>query len=245
MFFNPGSLILFIACTLLSLLAAGYVKLRFARGQQVPLRSGMTGAEVAQAILRDNDVRDVTVHEHQGFLSDHYSPTAKTLNLSSAVYHGTDAAAAGVAAHEVGHALQHAQGSLSMWGRTVLVYPAHFGQTLAPWLIMAGLMMGAAHQAAHHVHGLAYMIAVGGVAMFGLATLCSLVIVANEFNASARARVALMRLGITRPGEEDEAVRGVLTAAGLTYVAAAVTAIAQLLYWAMQAGLLGGRSDDR
>lgn len=246
MFFGFGPLHLAIlgGGMLLSLAASGYVKYKFNRGKEVPLRSGKTGAEIARAILRQNDVTDVTVREHQGFLSDHYSPTEKTLNLSPDVYNGTTAAAAGVAAHEVGHALQHAQGDLSMWARTILVYPAHFGSMLAPWIVIAGIFMGSAEQIAKGTPGMAYYLAIGGVFLFGIALLCSLFIVANEFNASSRAKLALVTMGLTRPGEEDDAVKGVLTAAGLTYVAAAIVAAMELLYWAYRAGLIGGRRDD-
>lgn len=237
---DPIYLAIIGGCMLLSLLASGYVKARFKRGQQVPLRSGYSGAEVAQMILQKEGITDVTVHEHQGFLSDHYHPTKKTLNLSPDVYHGTNAAAAGVAAHEVGHALQHAQNDITMWGRSVLVYPAYFGSAFAPYLIIAGIIM-AGGQA---LTGNAYWLAMAGVALFALGTLSAVIIVFNEFNASARARHHLVRLGIVSGPEEDATVRGVLNAAGMTYLAAAIAAIAQLLYWMWRAGLLGGQRRD-
>lgn len=227
---------------LLSLAASGYVKWAFMQGQQVGLRSGMTGAEVARAILRHNDVHDVQVVEHQGFLSDHYNPAAKTLALSPEVYHGRTAAAGGVAAHEVGHALQHAQGDLTMWARTVLVYPANFGSMLGPWLVIAGLALAGGRALVEGTF--AHTLALVGVAGFGVAVACSIFIVFNELNASSRARVALAGMGITRPGEEDDAVRSVLRAAALTYVAAAITALLHLLYWAWKAGLIGGQRRD-
>ena len=225
----------------LGLLASAYVKLRFNRGRSVGLRSGLSGADIAQAILRHEGIRDVRVEPHQGFLSDHYNPTSKVLALSPDVYHGQHAAAAGVAAHEVGHALQHARGDLSMWGRTILVYPAHFGSMLAPYLVMAGLGLGAAQGLAEG--SFAWWLAVVGLGLFGVSTLCSLIIVVNEFNASARARTALIQLGIVRSGtEEEDTVRGVLTAAGLTYVASAATSLMYLLYFA---ALVFGRRDER
>lgn len=236
---DPLYLAIIGGCMLLSFLASMYVKVRFKRGQRVELRSGLSGAEIARKILDREGVSDVTVHEHQGFLSDHYHPTKKTLNLSPDVYHGTNAAAAGVAAHEVGHALQHAQGDLSMWGRSILVYPANFGSMFAPYLVIAGIIM-AGGQA---LTGGAYWLAMSGVALFSLGTLCAIIIVFNEFNASARARVALTQLGIVGTAEEDATVRGVLNAAGMTYLAAAIGALAQLLYWMYRAGLIGGRRD--
>lgn len=226
----------------LSLAASGYVKYKFNKGKAVQLRSGMTGAEIARAILRQNDVVDVEVHEHQGFLSDHYNPGAKTLNLSPDVYHGRSAAAAGVAAHEVGHALQHAQGAMSMWARTILVYPAHFGSMLAPWLIIIGLFMSEGGKLLPNTWQ--HTLALVGVFGFGIALACSVFIVMNEFDASARAKTALATMGVTRPGEEDDTVKGVLTAAGLTYVAAAIVALMELLYWAWRAGLIGGQRRD-
>lgn len=244
MHFDPIYWVILGVGMVLSLAAGGYVKYRFSRGRDVALSSRMSGADVARAILREQGITDVQVQEHQGFLSDHYNPMEKTLNLSPEVYRGRDAAAAGVAAHEVGHAVQHAHGDLTMWGRTILVYPAHFGSSLGPILVFIGILMGSAQEVAHGVKGFAYWLAVGGVGLFGLAFLCSLVIVFNEFNASARARTSLQMLGITRAGEEDDTVRGVLLAAGLTYVAAAAVALMQLVYWAMRAGLLGGRRDD-
>ena len=242
MYFTSESIVYWLilgGCFLLSLLASGFVKARFRRGQQVQLQSGYTGEQVARLILKSEDITDVEVVEGQGFLSDHYSPTEKALHLSPEVFNGTNAAAAGVAAHEVGHALQHHQGDLSMWGRTILVYPAYFGANFAPLLIMIGAGMGIAqHGVEHSMWGL--YLAYAGVALFGVSTLCSLIVVFNEFNASARARVQLARLGITHGAQEEATVGGVLTAAGLTYLAAAIGSLAQLLYWMWRSGLIGG-----
>lgn len=243
--FDPVYIIILVFSMLLSGGAALLVKLQFSRGQKIAIRSGLTGHEVAERILRDAGITNVTVHEHQGFLSDHYNPMDRTLHLSPEVYNGTDAAAAGVAAHEVGHAIQHAHGYFPMWIRSALVPLANIGSMLGPWLVIIGIFMGSADQLAKGHPGWASWLAIGGVALFGMAAAFSLVTVPVEFNASARARDRLVALGITSPGAEDAAVRGVLTAAGLTYVAAAVTALIQLIYWAWRAGLIGGgRRDD-
>lgn len=243
--FDPVYLIILVAGMALSGGAALLVRLQFARGKKVPIRSGLTGREVAERILRDAGISNVTVSEHQGFLSDHYNPVDRSLHLSPDVFHGTDAAAAGVAAHEVGHAIQHAHGYFPMWIRSALVPMANLGSMLGPWLVIIGIFMGSADQMLKGQPGLAAWLAIGGVALFGAAAAFSLVTVPVEFNASARARDRLVALGITAPGAEDAAVRGVLTAAGLTYVAAAVTALMQLIYWAWRAGLIGGgRRDD-
>jgi Zn-dependent membrane protease YugP len=127
--------------------------------------------------------------------------------------------------------------------RSILVPMANIGSMLGPWIVIIAAAMGAAQQAAAGKQGLALTIGIIGVVLFGAATLFTLVTVPVEFNASARAKERLVALGITRPGAEDDAVRGVLTAAGLTYVAAAITSIAWLVYYLMQLGLLGGRDD--
>ncbi len=242
--FDPIYLIILGVSMVLSLVTSAFVKNRFASGAKIAIASGLTGRQVAERILRDADIVDVTIQEHQGFLSDHYNPMTKTLALSPEVYNGISAASAGVAAHEVGHAIQHARGYAPMWARSVLVPVANIGSMLGPWVIIAGTFLGAAHQAASVHHGLGYMKAVGVVILIGAATLFTVITVPVEFDASARAKDKLITLGITRPGEEANAVRGVLTAAGLTYVAAAISSIMMLIYWMAQAGLLGGRRDD-
>lgn len=242
--FDPIYIGILVVGMVLSGGAALLVKLQFARGQKIAIRSGMTGREVAERILQDAGITNVTVNEHQGFLSDHYNPMDRSLHLSPDVYNGRDAAAAGVAAHEVGHAIQHARGYFPMWIRSFLVPMANIGSMLGPWLVIIGIFMGSADQMLKGQPGLAAWLAIGGVALFGMAAAFSLVTVPVEFNASSRARDRLVALGITAPGAEDAAVRGVLTAAGLTYVAAAVVALMQLVYWAWRAGLLGGGRRD-
>lgn len=244
----PNDMLIYIGIMVVGFAISGgaalLVKLAFARGARIAIRSGMTGREVAEAILRDADIRDVKVVEHQGFLSDHYNPMNKTLALSPDVYHRATASAAGVAAHEVGHAIQHARGYAPMWMRSILVPVANLGSMLGPVIIMVGGGLGAAEQAAKGIPGLGLTLALIGVGLFVAATLFTLITVPVEFNASSRAKERLIALGITRPGEEDNAVRGVLTAAGLTYVAAAVTSILWLLYWLWRAGLIGGQRRD-
>ncbi len=227
---------------LMSLGASAMVKLRFNRGRAVSLASGMTGAEVAAALVKDAGLQGVTIVEHQGFLSDHYNPMTRTLALSPHVYHGTDASAAGVAAHEAGHALQHAQNYLPMWFRSLIVPVANIGSMLGPMVIIGAIMLGAADAASQG--GLGRTLAIVGVAMFGAATVFSLITVPVEFDASSRAKERLIALRIVRPGVEADTVRGVLTAAGLTYVAAAISSVLMLLYWAWRAGLIGGQRRD-
>jgi len=236
--FDPLYIILLLGTLALSGIVSWRVKARFRAGQEVNIASGLAGHEVAAAILKDAGITDVTIEEHDGFLSDHYNPLSKTLALSSDVYHGTNAAAAGVAAHEVGHALQHAENYFPMWVRSAIVPVANIGSNIGPWLVIIGMLLGIARPFGH-------LIAVTGVLLFAMATFFTFVTVPVEFDASSRAKDQLIRLHITQHGAEQDAVTGVLTAAGLTYVAAAVSSLAMLFYWALRAGLLGGgRRDD-
>jgi len=128
--------------------------------------------------------------------------------------------------------------------RSVIVPFANFGSMLGPWLVIAGIFMGSAEQVASGDHGLAYQLALAGVALFGLATVFTLITVPVEYDASARAKKVLKELHLTRSDEEDRTVSRVLHAAGLTYVAAAISSLLMLLYWAWRSGLFGGGSDD-
>ncbi len=237
MMFDPLYMSILLVTLVLSGAVSMLVKSRFAAGQKVRITSGLTGADVAKAILMDAGITDVKVLVHQGFLSDHYNPLNKTLNLSKEVYYGQNASAAGVAAHEVGHAIQHAQGYFPLWLRSFIVPAANIGSNLGPWLVILGIILMSAGRA------LGYSLAIVGVLLFAIATFFTLVTVPVEFDASSRAKKSLARMDIVAQGREYNTVSGVLFAAGLTYVAAAVSSILQLLYWAYRAGLIGGRRD--
>ena len=237
MMFDPLYMSILLVTLVLSGAVSLLVKSRFAAGQKVRITSGLTGADVAKAILMDAGITDVKVLVHQGFLSDHYNPLNKTLNLSKEVYYGQNASAAGVAAHEVGHAIQHAQGYFPLWLRSFIVPVANIGSNLGPWLVILGIILMSAGRA------LGYSLAIVGVLLFALATFFTLVTVPVEFDASSRAKKSLARMDIVAQGREYNTVSGVLFAAGLTYVAAAISSILQLLYWAYRAGLIGGRRD--
>lgn len=237
MMFDPLYMSILLVTLVLSGTVSMLVKSRFAAGQKVRITSGLTGADVAKAILMDAGITDVKVLVHQGFLSDHYNPLNKTLNLSKEVYYGQNASAAGVAAHEVGHAIQHAQGYFPLWLRSFIVPAANIGSNLGPWLVILGIILMSAGRA------LGYSLAIVGVLLFAIATFFTLVTVPVEFDASSRAKKALARMDIVAQGREYNTVSGVLFAAGLTYVAAAVSSILQLLYWTYRAGLIGGRRD--
>jgi uncharacterized protein len=238
MMFDPLYTGILLVTLLISGAVSALVKSRFKAGQKVQIQSGLTGAEVAQAILADAGIYDVRIRTTQGFLSDYYNPMDKTLNLSDAVYHGRSASSAGVAAHEVGHAIQHAQNYFPMWVRSMIVPAANLGSMLGPWIVIIGILLMSLGRMT-----LGQNVAIAGVVLFGMATLFTLVTVPVEFDASSRAKKCLARLNILAPGRERNVVAGVLFAAGLTYVAAAISSIMQLLYWALRAGLLRRRNN--
>lgn len=227
-FFDP-LYFLFLAPTML---LAGWAQLRvkstFGQYSRVPTRAGMTGADVAKSILDHEGIRDVRVEPSRGFLSDHYDSRDKVLRLSPQVYQGQSVAAAGVAAHEVGHALQHAHRYAPLMMRQAIAPTAAIGSKLSWILILGGFLLQSAN--------LLYV----GIAAFSLAVVFTLVTLPVEFDARARAKRVLGTMGLVT-ATEGGGVAKVLNAAALTYVAAAVAAIAQLLYFVLRAGLLGGR----
>ena len=230
MFFDPLYLMIMAPVTIFALAAQWLVKSRYQKFSQYGLRSGLTGAEVSRQILRANNITEVRVEETRGWLSDHYSPVEKVLRLSPDVYHGRSLAAAGIAAHESGHAIQHASGYAIMNLWQALAKPASVASNMAFWVIMIGFFIQAA--------GLVTL----GILGFSLIVLFQIVTLPVEFNASARAKRLLYEYNIIR-GQEYEGVAAVLNAAAMTYVAAAVSSAATLLYFLIRAGLIGGRRD--
>ena len=228
MYFDPLFLVFAIPGLLLGLYAQSRVKSNFNKFAKVRTARNVTGAEVARQLLDAQGLYDVAIEETQGFLSDHYDPRSKVLRLSPGVYRTPSIAAAGVAAHEMGHALQDAGGYFPLRIRSTLVPAAQFGSSLAPWLFMGGLLL--------NFTSLAWVV----VIMFAAAVLFTLVTLPVEFDASARAKKLLVSHGILI-GDEIEGVNKVLNAAAWTYVAAAVSAIGTLLYYVMLLG--GGRRD--
>ncbi|KAA3608673.1 MAG: hypothetical protein DWQ01_11250 [Planctomycetota bacterium] len=220
----------------LSLWASAKVKGTFARYQKVNTRRGMSGAEVAQRILRDNGIYDVQVQPVRGNLTDHYDPRNKTLRLSEPVYGGRSLAAFGVAAHEVGHAIQHAQAYAPLKFRSAWVPVASFGSGLSMLIIIAAFILMSIGSA------IGTPVAWVGVALFATTTIFTLITLPVEFDASRRALVALESGGYLTPDELGGA-RKVLNAAGMTYVAAFVSSLLTLLYWAYALGLFGGRNE--
>lgn len=215
---------------LLSIISQIWVKSAFSRYSKIGVKTGMSGAEAAQRIV-DRTGLDVRVERVDGFLSDHYDPRARVLRLSSKVYDGRSLASIGVAAHEAGHAVQHAQGFAALQFRTMIVPVASIGTQLAWPLFFIGLLF--------HMTGLLY----AGIVLFSAAVLFQLVTLPVEIDASRRALAFVRSEHIVVSDEEAAGARNVLTAAAMTYVAAAASSILTLLYFLMRAGILGGRRD--
>jgi Zn-dependent membrane protease YugP len=223
MFFNPLYLALTIPPLILSLWAQYKVKSTFAKFSQVGVSSRMTGAEAAAAILRASGLDGLRVERHEGFLSDHYDPRSRTLRLSPDVYDGRSVSSVAVAAHEAGHSLQHAANYAPLSLRSTLVPAVQIGSAL--WYLP--FVMGLWFQMAQ----LMWV----GVVCFAAVVLFQLVTLPTEFDASNRARAMLVSAGIVRNETEEAGVAKVLNAAAMTYVAALIAAVAQLVYMILRA----------
>lgn len=223
-----GYYILLGLIALVSFAVSSKLKSKFEYYSKVRLRNGMSGAEIAQKMLDDNGIYDVRVISTPGRLTDHYNPADKTVNLSEAVYNERNAAAAAVAAHEVGHAVQHATTYNMLKLRSSLVPVVNIGSNLAPLVIVIGLVMGAAAQI-----GIGYYIAIAGLVLMAFVTLFSFITLPVEYDASNRALAWLKNKNMLTPQEYDGAEDSLKWAAR-TYVVAAIGALATLLYWALQ-----------
>jgi len=223
LFIGPGMI--------LALIATYKVKSTFAHYSKTMAGSGMTGAEAASHLLTRNGVTNVTIERADGFLSDHYDPTSRTLRLSSGVYDSPSLSAIGVACHEAGHALQHADAYMWLGLRSKLVPATQFGSTGSYIFFILGMLMNNPSM---------YLI---GIILFSVTVVFSIITLPVEWDASARAKRLMVLSGIVTYREQEDAAR-VLNAAFLTYVASAVTALLTLLYYLFRAGLLGGRRND-
>ena len=212
-------LLLTVPPLLLGFYAQSKVKSNFSKYREVPTARGVTGAQVARALLDSQGLHNVMVEETRGFLSDHYDPSKKVLRLSRDVYRGKNVAAAGIAAHEMGHALQDAENYGPLTLRNSMVPSVTIGSWVGPLLLMVGMF----------IHpGLALI----GLIFFGSTVLFSIVTLPVEFDASRRAKKLLVSEGILQK-QELKGVNKVLDAAALTYVAVALQAITTLLYYAI------------
>jgi Zn-dependent membrane protease YugP len=211
-------LVFFVLPMVLGFWAQHRVKSTFARNLEVPVANGMTGAQVARRILDSNGLQEVPVEETPGTLSDHYDPRSRSVHLSPEVFRGVSVASTAVGAHEVGHALQHANAYAFFRFRSALFPAVQFASNIWMLFLLGGLFLG--------ILGFVYI----AIALYAIAVLFQLVTLPVEFDASRRADRQLRDLGLVAANEGD-GVRATLKAAAWTYVAAALAAIAVLLYY--------------
>ncbi|MCE2617112.1 zinc metallopeptidase [Phocaeicola oris] len=212
--------ILFIGIAVLSYLAQWNVKRKFEKYAKMPLDSVMTGKDVAEKMLHDNGIYDVTVKSTRGMLTDFYNPADKTVNLSEAVYGSNSVAAAAVAAHECGHALQHAQSYAPLKMRSAMVPVVQFSSNIVTWVLLAGILL---------INSFPQLLLMG-IVLFAMTTLFSLITLPVEINASQRALVWLNRSGLTNISNHGAATDA-LKSAAYTYVVAALSSLATLIYY--------------
>lgn len=231
--FDPVYMVIMLPVIGLSMLASWLVKATFNRFSTVRCTSGLTGAQAATRMLQYGGASDVRVEKVDGFLTDHYDPSKKVLRLSSAVYGSNSLAAVGVACHEAGHAIQHAESYAPLVLRSALVPVVQFASSLSQWVLMAGIVVMAFGSK------IGVEIALIGVALIAMSVVFSIVTLPVEWDASARAKKRLVEYGIVGHNEAGAAAK-VLNAAFLTYISAAVSGIATIFYYLLRLGVLGG-----
>jgi len=230
-----GYYILIGAIALVSWAVSARLKSKFEKYSKVGLRNGMSGAEIAEKMLADHGIRDVRVISTPGRLTDHYNPSDKTVNLSEAVYNQRNAAAAAVAAHEVGHAVQHAVAYEMLGFRSAMVPMVNISSNISQWLIIGGLIFGAAAGL-----GIAYYVAIAGLILMAITTVFTFVTLPVEYDASNRALAWLKNKNMLSQ-QEYAGAEDALKWAARTYLVAAIGALSMLLYWALQ--VFGGSRD--
>lgn len=228
---TPSIMIVSFVFLGISMLVSAILKSRFNAYGKIGLASGLSGAEVAAKMLRDNQIYDVKITSVEGFMTDHYNPANKTVNLSPEVYSGTSIASAAVAAHEVGHAVQHATAYRWLTLRSKLVPAVQFSSSMVQWVLLAGIIMINAFP----------QLLLGGIILFAITTLFSVVTLPVEFDASRRALAWLNTAGITTASEYPKA-KDALKWAATTYVVAALASIATLVQYILI--YLGGSRRD-
>ena len=226
-------LIIIGGIALFSWLVSSRLKSKFAHYSKIHLRNGMSGAEIAEKMLTDNGIYDVKVISTSGQLTDHYNPINKTVNLSESVYNQRNAAAAAVAAHECGHAVQHAQAYSWLTMRSRMVPLVNISSSMSQWLIMGGLILGFAVKTS-----IGFYVAVAGLILMAIATAFSFITLPVEYDASNRALAWLKNKNMLSQ-QEFAGAEDSLKWAARTYVVAALGALASLLYWAFR--ILGSR----
>ncbi len=229
LFFDPTYLMFMIPSILLMMFTSWYVKHNYKKWSQIRASSGLNGQDAAKRLLSTSGMYGVQIRTVAGELSDHYNPADKTLYLSSSVASSPSVASVAIAAHEMGHAMQDAEGYFPLKLRGALVPAVNISSNLGWILIMAGLFLGWTN------------IAWLGILVFSAGAIFALITLPVEFDASARAKRLLYQTGIIQTDEEQRGVNAVLNSAALTYVAALITAVLQLLYYVF---LVGGRRRD-
>lgn len=219
---NMNIWIIFIAFMILSWIVSMVLKSKFKKYSKIPVDNGMSGRDIAEKMLRDNGIYDVKVQSVPGQLTDHYNPENKTINLSQEVYNARSIAAAAVAAHETGHAVQHAEAYAWLGMRSKLVPPVSIASKYVQWVLLLGVLLVNTFPA----------LLLAGIVLFGLTTLFSFVTLPVEINASQRALAWLSNAGITSSMNHDKA-QDALKWAAYTYVIAALGSLATLLYYIM------------
>lgn len=229
---TPSILLVSLLFIGISMVVSLILKRRFATYSKIPLLARLTGKEVAEKMLRENGIYDVKVVSVQGFLSDHYNPINKTINLSPEVFNTYSVAAAAIAAHETGHAVQHAEAYSWLTLRSKLVPAVQFSSTLVNWILLIGVIMASS--------GNSTLLLVG-IGLFALSVLFSIITLPVEFDASRRALAWLQRTNVTTASEYPKA-KNALTWAALTYVVAALAAVVTLVQYVLI--YMGGRDRD-
>ena len=214
--------ILFIGIAIISYIVQANLKSKFEKYSKIGVYGGLTGREVAEKMLRDNGIYDVRVTSTSGMLTDHYNPTNKTVNLSEGVYHSSSVAAAAVAAHECGHAVQHARAYAPLQMRSALVPVVQFSSSIMSWVLLGGILL---------LNSFPQLL-LFGICLFAMTTLFSLVTLPVEIDASRRALVWLNSAGITNSYNHTQA-KDALKSAAYTYVVAALSSLATLVYYIM------------
>ncbi|MCD2424090.1 zinc metallopeptidase [Niabella pedocola] len=218
---TPGIMMVSLLFMGISMIVSMILKSKFNRYSKVPLSAGLSGKEVAEKMLRENGIYDVQVTSVQGFLSDHYDPAKKTVNLSPEVYEGQTVAAAAVAAHECGHAVQHAARYAPLQMRSRLVPAVQFSSMIVNWVLLAGIIMAASGS---------YTLLLAGIVLMGITVVFSLITLPVEFDASKRALAWLNHTNVTNSTEYPMA-KDALKWAATTYVVAALAAVVTLLQY--------------
>lgn len=217
-----GIWVIFIGFMILSWIVSMVLKSKFKKYSKIPVDNGMTGRDVAERMLRDNGIMDVRILSVQGQLTDHYNPENKTINLSPDVYNGRSISSAAVAAHETGHAIQHAKAYAWLGFRSKLVPPVSFASKYVQWILLIGVLVVNTFPA----------LLFAGIVLFALTTIFSFITLPVEINASQRALAWLSDAGITSYQNHDKA-QDALKWAAYTYVVAALGSLATLLYYVM------------